>query len=162
MSALIRNQAVEADDYVTLADDAPLPASGKVIVSLDRWQKEESVLRASGLAIGVGIPNTADVVSLWPTLQDRPLIAVNFPSFGDGRAYSQARVLRDRFGFKGEIRATGAAVVRDQMHNMHRSGINAFALRADQDPQVCLTAFKDFTQAYQPAADHRKTINVLR
>lgn len=162
MSALIRNQKIAQDDFVSLTDDAALPANGKVIVSLARWQKEESVLRNCGLSVGVSIPNTADLVTLWPALNDRPLIALEFPSFGDGRAYSQARLLHDRYQFKGEIRATGAAVVRDQLHHMRRCGINAFALRADQDAKVCLTAFKDFTQAYQPAADALKPVPALR
>lgn len=162
MSALIRNQQIVPDDFVTLVDDAALPSSGKVIVSFARWQKEEPELRASTLTIGVRIPNTADLASVWPSLKERPLIALEFPAFGDGRAYSQARLLHDRYGFKGEIRATGAAVVRDQIHNMHRSGITAFVLREDQDPKVCLTAFKDFTQAYQPAADTLKPVPALR
>lgn len=162
MSTLIRNQQIVQDDFVTLADDAALPSSGKVIVSLARWQQEESALRTSGVTAGVRIPNTVDVAAVWTSLSDRPLIALEFPAFADGRAYSQARLLHDRYRFKGEIRATGAAVVRDQLHNMHRSGINAFALRADQDAKVCLTAFKDFTQAYQPGADALKPVPALR
>lgn len=154
MSALIRNRQIEADDYATLADDEALPASGAVIVSLARWQAEQAALETSGLAVGVRIPNTADIATLWPSLASRPLIALEFPAFGDGRAYSQARVLRDRYGFTDEIRATGAAVVRDQIHNMHRSGINSFALRVDQDPAQCLAAFNDFDLAYQPGAEH--------
>ena len=162
MSTLIRNQQIVPDDYVTLADDAALPSTGKVIVSLVRWQKEESALRASSLNVGVSIPNTLDLASVWPSLKERPLIALEFPGFADGRAYSQARLLHDRYQYKGEIRATGAAVVRDQLHNMHRSGINAFALRADQDAKVCLSAFKDFTLAYQPGADTLKPVPAMR
>lgn len=162
MSALIRNQQITLDDYITLADDAALPSTGKVIVSLARWQKQESELRASKLTVGVRIPNTADLASVWPSLNERPLIALEFPAFGDGRAYSQARLLHDRYQFKGEVRATGAAVVRDQLHHMQRCGITAFDLRADQDPKVCLTAFKDFSQAYQPAADSLKPVSALR
>jgi uncharacterized protein (DUF934 family) len=162
MSVLIRHEQLAQDDYVNLADDAALPSTGKAIVSLARWQLEESTLRASGVVVGVRIPNTVNLTTAWSVIGDRPLIALEFPSFGDGRAYSQARLLHDRYKFKGEIRATGAAVVRDQIHNMHRSGITAFELRADQDPKVCLTAFKDFTQAYQPAADSRTPVSGLR
>ncbi|WP_240433631.1 DUF934 domain-containing protein [Solimonas sp. K1W22B-7] len=87
-----------------------------------------------------------------------PLINLEFPGFADGRAYSQARILRDRHGYRGEIRASGGAVVRDQLHGMARCGINSFELRADQDPQVCLAAFEDFGLAYQPAADGALTV----
>lgn len=162
MSALIRNRQIEADDYAVLADDAALPDSGKLIVSLARWQQDEAALRSSGLTVGVRIPNTVELSTVWEQLKDRPLIALEFPAFADGRAYSQARLLRDRYGFKGEVRATGNAVARDQIHNMWRSGINSFALRADQDPAVCLTAFQDFDLAYQPAADQLTPVQRLR
>lgn len=152
-ATLLRDRQIVADDFVTLADDAELPTNGRIVVSWERWQKEAEVLKASGLTVGVQIPNTLDLAVGAATLLDRPLIVLSFPSFGDGRAYSQARLLRDRYKFKGEVRASGAAVVRDQIHNMMRSGINSFALRADQDPAVCLQAFKDFDAAYQPAAD---------
>lgn len=158
MSTLIRNRQIEADDYITLADEDALPASGAVIVSLARWQAEQATLEASKRVIGVRLPNTVDVATLWDLLSTRPLIALEFPAFGDGRAYSQARVLRDRYGYTGEIRATGAAVVRDQIHSMFRSGIDSFVLRADQDPAQCLAAFDDFNLAYQPGAEHATPI----
>lgn len=153
MSALIRNKQLVSDDYVTLADDAVLPAGGAVIVSLARWQAEQAALEASSLRVGVKLPNTVDVDTIAAQILARPLIALDFPAFGDGRAYSQARVLRDRYQYRGEIRATGAAVVRDQIHSLYRSGVDSFALRADQDPAVCLAAFKDFDIAYQPGAE---------
>ncbi|HSW12607.1 MAG TPA: DUF934 domain-containing protein [Solimonas sp.] len=159
MSTLIRNGAIAANDYQLLADDTPLPASpARIIVPLARWRQDADALRASGLTIGVRIPNTVDVATLWPDLADRPLINLEFPGFADGRAYSQASVLSARLCYKGEIRASGPAVVRDQMHGMQRCGINSFELRQDQDPAVCLQAFRDFTLAYQPAADGSTTV----
>lgn len=153
MSALIRDCQIVVDDYQPLPDDAALPASGHFIVPWERWQQSADALKASPAAIGVQIPNTLDLESVSHDLHERPLIVLSFPSFGDGRAYSQARLLRERYGFKGELRASGAAVVRDQLHSMMRSGINSFALRADQDPQTCMQAFADFDAAYQPASD---------
>lgn len=158
MSALIRNDRIDTDDFTSLEDDEAPPASGSIIVSLARWQKECEDLKSSGLIVGVRIPNTADLVQLWPLLAERPLIALEFPGFADGRAYSQARLLHDRYRYSGEVRATGAAVVRDQIQGMRRCGINAFALRADQDAEQCLTAFKDFSLAYQGAADDAQPI----
>ena len=116
------------------------------------------MLFRSNAEIGVRLPNTVDVATIWADLKDRKLIVVDFPGFGDGRAYSQARLLRDRYGFQGDIVAIGGAVVRDQMHGMNRSGINGFLLRADQDPKVCLTAFNDFASAYQKASDRGTAI----
>lgn len=132
MSAFIRNHQLSTDDFVVLADDQPLPASGRVIVPLARW----SELRPSAggdAIVGVSVPNTTDIDQVWSALADRPLIELQFPAFGDGRAYSQARVLRDHYGYSGELRARGAAVVVDQAAQLARCGFNAFVLRADQD-----------------------------
>ncbi|PPE72888.1 oxidoreductase [Solimonas fluminis] len=159
---LIRDRQLVAHDYPLLADDAALPASGTLTVTLARWRQDGEALRAPGLAVGVRIPNTVDVADVWAEVSDRPMINLEFPGFADGRAYSQARVLRDRYGYRGEIRASGGAVVRDQLHGMARCGINAFELRPDQDPQVCLGAFEDFGLAYQPAADHVTPVLRLR
>lgn len=147
MSMLIRDRQVLANDALTLADDAPLPASGRAIVSLERWRIEAAGLRTSGLEVGVRLANTADVVALYPEIADRPLIVLEFPAFGDGRAYSQARLLRSRCGYVGEVRATGRAVVRDQVAMMARVGFDAFELREDQDAEACLKAFTDFSAA---------------
>jgi uncharacterized protein (DUF934 family) len=155
VSAVIRNRAIVPDDWTALADDAALPASsasGPFIVSLARWQAEREALEACAAKIGLRLPNTADVLALWPQLADRPLLALEFPKFGDGRAYSQARLLRERLGFKGELRAVGE-VQRDMMFYMLRTGFDAFVPRADQDLQDCLRALSDFSLAYQHGAD---------
>ena len=79
------------------------------------------------------------------------VIAVNFPKFGDGRGYSIARLLRERCGYKGELRAVGE-VARDHLHAMAQCGFDAFALRAGEDPQEALKAFGDFSEQYQATA----------
>jgi uncharacterized protein (DUF934 family) len=76
------------------------------------------------------------------------VIAINFPKFGDGRGYSIARLLRERYGFKGELRAVGE-VARDHLHAMEQCGFDAFQLREGENPQEALTAFGDFTEHYQ-------------
>ncbi|SEP78298.1 Uncharacterized conserved protein, DUF934 family [Solimonas aquatica] len=162
MSALIKNGALVADEYRALADEDALPAQGAVIVTLKRWLEQQEVLRASGLRVGVLLPNTLDVATQWQALSDRPLLVLDFPAFADGRAYSQARLLRERYGFAGEIRAQGAAVVRDQLHSLYRSGFTSFALRADQNPEQCLAALKDFTLAYQPTIVGSPLVRRLR
>ena len=164
MSTLIRSGGVVVnDDFAYLADDAAIPASGRIIVSFDRWLRERETLKdRTDLAIGVKIPNTTDVMQSWPSLAGRPLVALEFPTFADGRAYSQARLLRSRCKFEGELRATGNAVVRDQLFGMFRCGFDTFELRADQDVGSCLRAFADFSLAYQPAADTRTTVATMR
>ena len=163
MSAiLIRNGRIEADDYLPLADDAALPASGRVIVSHARWLAEGPALLASGLAVGVAIPNTVDVAALLPALAERPLLALDFPSFADGRAYSQARLLAEHYRYAGELRATGKAVVRDQIGFMVRCGFTSFSLRDGQDAAACLQAIHEFSLAYQPAADTLEPVLLRR
>ncbi len=161
-TTLLRNQRVEADDYTLLADDAPLPATGKLIVSYSRWQAERDALLASARVIGVKIPNTIDIAGVLPEIADRPLIALDFPAFPDGRAYSQARLLAERFAYKGELRATGRAVVRDQIGFMVRCGFTSFELREGQDPAACLAAIHEFSLPYQQAADRAETVFLRR
>lgn len=154
MSQLISDSAVLDDAWTLLADDAALPASGQVIVSWDRWNAERAALEASTLQIGLSLPNTLDVVAVLAELLARPLLALNFPSFADGRAYSQATLLRRRHRYAGELRATGQAVVRDQLQLMRSCGFDTFLLRADQDAVTCLASFHDMSIAYQPNLLH--------
>ena len=79
------------------------------------------------------------------------VIAVNFPKFSDGRGYSIGRLLRERFGYKGELRAVGE-VARDHLHAMEQCGFNAFQLREGEDPKEALAAFGDFSDSYQATA----------
>ena len=79
------------------------------------------------------------------------VIAVNFPKFSDGRGYSIGRLLRERHGYKGELRAVGE-VARDHLHTMEQCGYNAFQLREGEDPQEALAAFGDFSAQYQATA----------
>ena len=81
-------------------------------------------------------------------VQRFPLLAVNFPKFGDGRGYSIARLLRERYGFKGELRAIGD-VLHDHLFFMEQCGFDAFALREDQDAQEALSVFGTFSDSYQ-------------
>ena len=94
---------------------------------------------------------TDDPLALDGKLDGVALIAIEFQKFGDGRGLSIATLLRRRLGFKGELRAVGD-VARDQLFQMARCGLNAFALRADQDAADCLKAFADYGDVYQDDA----------
>ena len=155
---IIRDRLIVEDDWVRLEDGTAVPATGKVIVSHVRWQLDRAALKTRG-QLGLAIPVTLDVAELKDDLASLALIALNFsfiqprPEGGrtfDGRAYSQARLLRERYGYKGEIRATGD-VFRDAMFYMHRCGVNAFEPKGDMAD--ALNAFKDFSFGYQGAAD---------
>lgn len=163
MSALIHDGLLVADPYRMVADDESLSDGEDAIVSLARWTKECPNPDQPGMPqLGVHIPNTLDVGSLAAGILRAPVIVLEFPSFGDGRGYSQARQLRDALGYRGDLRATGAAVVRDQLLGMLRCGINSFLLRAGQVPEECLAALKEFSLAYQPAIDPVPQVRQLR
>ncbi|MDS4031065.1 MAG: DUF934 domain-containing protein [Candidatus Contendobacter sp.] len=151
MRSVIKNRAVVEDRWLHLADDAEMP-TGSVIVSLARWRKERATLLARGEPVGVRLPNTADPAELAEDLPKLAVVALEFPKFADGRAHSQARLLRERHGYRGELRAVGD-VLRDQLFFMARNGFDAFELRADRDLEDALAAFGEFSESYQPAAD---------
>lgn len=150
MGQIIKNRQIVGDPWQAVADEEPLP-TGPVIVSLARWQAERDRLLAHG-PVGVRLKNSEPVAALADAVARLALIVLEFPEFRDGRAYTQARLLRERYGYHGELRAVGD-VLRDQLFFMQRCGFDAFALRADCDLQDALAAFSEFTVTYQPAAD---------
>lgn len=162
MSRLIRATGEASAVYAEIADDGPLPEDGPIMVSLARWEKDLGLLGRRAQPFAVRIPNTVNVGTLDSSLLAATAIILEFPSFGDGRAYSQARLLRESRGYRGELRATGAAVVRDQLMGMARCGIDGFELRADQSAAECLAALSEFSLAYQPALDDRPRVRELR
>ena len=82
------------------------------------------------------------------SLEGATRVEVNFPKFGDGRGYSIARLLRERYGYRGELRAVGQ-ITRDLLFFLESCGFDAFELRAGEDPQEALAAFDDFSESYQ-------------
>jgi uncharacterized protein (DUF934 family) len=161
--SILMRGGLRPDPFVHLADDATAPAPDTdILVSLERWQAESAALRARLGRVGVRIDNHVDVAPIAADLVRADLICLLFPGFADGRAYSQARLLRDRFGFRGQLRAAGAAVVRDQIVALHRCGFDAFDLREDQDPAACLAQLEALDLAYQPAQDALESVRRRR
>jgi uncharacterized protein (DUF934 family) len=151
--ALIRDRRVVTDDaWTTIADDTPVPETGDVIVSLTRWLAQSPSLSATGRRIGVRLQPDDDVEQIAATLGAIALVEVDFPKFTDGRGYSTARLLRDRLGFAGEVRATGH-VLPDQVFYMARCGFDAFELADGKSPDDALAALEAFSVTYQAAAD---------
>ena len=136
-------------------DAGAIPVSAKVLLPLTEfrefsgtWQKHVGI---SG-ALGVRLSPADDPALLANDLDKLALIAVEFPAFADGRGYSAATLLRERYGYKGELRAVGD-VLRDQVFLLSRVGFTTFALREDQNVEKALAAFNDFSSYYQHAAD---------
>jgi len=139
------------DGWLSIADDAIVPSNGDVIVSLARLTAERDALLSREGRLGVRVPNDTLPDLLAPLATSVALIALDFPTHRDGRAYSLARWLRSRFGFSGEIRATGK-VVRDQLANLARVGFDSFDL-ARGSAELALASFDDFTVHYQATSD---------
>ncbi len=115
----------------------------------------EAVLKHAG-KVGVIWPNNRDLDDLVPYLDRLAAVALVFPSFRDGRAYSQARLLRERHGYDGELRATGQ-VLRDQFVFMSRAGFDAFEVKKDADADAFAETVKRYSVFYQPTGDGRVT-----
>ncbi|PXW23620.1 DUF934 domain-containing protein [Paraburkholderia caballeronis] len=161
MTLIIKNRAVVEDSWtvVRAADDGALPEvaalpAGKVIVPLALWQgSRDALVAAKGRdELGVWLAPDSEPADLANDFDRLALIGVDFPVFRDGRGYSIARLLRERYGYNGELRAIGD-VLRDQLLYLERCGFDAFAVRADKDIQDALNAFGEFTIKYQGAVD---------
>jgi uncharacterized protein (DUF934 family) len=153
---IIRNRKIVDDDFVHVPDGAELPdgGAGKPIVTLARYvaAREELLARYPALGVRVGSDKLPTDI---PDPTKLALIAIEFPRFTDGRGYSIARLLRDRYGFAGELRAVGW-VLRDQLFYMERCGFTAFELKAGKSIEGALEAFSEFSVTYQAATDDKR------
>ncbi len=149
----IKNGAVAADPFVYIEGDETVPPDVAAIVSAD-WllSAPGHLIDGRSAPLGVNWPNDKAESELAPYLSSLALIALEFPVFRDGRAFTQARLLRERHNFKGEIRATGD-VLRDQFLFMVRAGFDAFEVKKAADADAFAKAVHEFTLRYQPAAD---------
>jgi uncharacterized protein (DUF934 family) len=153
---LVKGGEIAGDAFVHVGDDAPLPDDGAVLLSAARFLADpESTLRRKG-RVGVIWPNGRDVDALVPYLDRLATVALVFPTFRDGRAYSQARLLRERFRYRGELRATGQ-VLRDQFVFMLRAGFDAFDVKKQSDAEAFAQTVKRYSVFYQPTGDGRLT-----
>ena len=158
---LVKSGRIVEDQYVRIADDAPVPDGVAAIVSGARFLADAETLAHRTAAVGVLWPNNRPITELAPHLKRIALIALVFPGFRDGRAYSQARILRERYGFMGELRATGQ-VLRDQFLFLLRSGFDSFEVSKEADAAAFVASIKTFDVFYQPTGDGRKTVLQLR
>jgi phosphoadenosine phosphosulfate reductase len=121
---LWRNGRFEADEW-TLAGEDDAVSEGPAILPLERYLAERESLTARNAPLGVLVKPDEAVEELAPHLDRLALVVLTFPKFADGRSMSIARLLRERYGFAGEIRATGDVLI-DQMPLMRRCGFDAF------------------------------------
>jgi len=158
---LIKGGRIVEDGFARVADDAPVPDRVPVIVSAARFLADAEAWAGREGPTGVIWPNDRRVAELAPYLDRLALVALAFPSFKDGRAFSQARLIRERYGFRGELRATGQ-VLRDQFLFMLRAGFDAFEVTKDADAAAFAQAARRYSVFYQPTGDGRATARAAR
>jgi uncharacterized protein (DUF934 family) len=157
---LLKHGEVIEDPWRRLADDEPLPGTDAVIVTLARWRADRALAGRRG-ALGLALKNSESAAALGDDVGLFDLVALEFPKFTDGRAYTQARVLRERLGFKGELRATGQ-VLLDQLLFMQRCGFDAFEIAKGEPVEAWRKAISSFSVFYQPTGDGRRPATALR
>lgn len=151
MATLIKHRRIAADSWRRLSVGGALPDSsqlGGLIVPLGLWLERRPELLEFGGSVGVWLDSHEEPEAIAPDVDRFELIAVNFPKFQDGRGFSTARLLRERYGYRGELRAVGQ-ITRDHLYYMESCGFDAFELREGEDAEQALAAFATFSEAYQ-------------
>lgn len=158
MTTIIKNHQAVADEFTVLklaegetVESISLPA-GAIVVPLAMWNARKVELQSRGTPIGVWLDVTEGPEAIAGELGSFAVIGVNFPKFTDGRGYSTARLLRERYRYAGELRAIGD-VLHDQLFLMARCGFDAFALKEGKDVAKAVNAFATFKTPYQAAVD---------
>jgi uncharacterized protein (DUF934 family) len=153
---LVENGQIVQDRYLHVEDDGSIPDRVPAIVSARRFLANADALVRRDGSLGVSWPNDRRIAELAPWLGHLALVALHFPKFRDGRAYSQARLLRERYGYRGDLRATGQ-VLRDQFVFMLRAGFDSFEVKKQADAEAFMQTAKRYSVFYQPTGDGRIT-----
>ena len=148
------------DPWTWLGEDDAIPEGEAVLVSLRRWRSDRERLLTRSDPVGLLLESHENPADIGPELRQFALIALRFPKFTDGRPYSTARLLRERHGYTGELRAVGA-VLRDQLLFLRRCGFDSFEVARAPGTDVT-RAFKELSLAYQPAVDRIERVADLR
>lgn len=158
---LIKNKQIATDTWQHVDDKSVLPADGGVIVSLARWQAERSVLVGRNAPLGIRLKSDEGADAIVDDLPHFDVVALEFPTFRDGRPYSIARLLRERYHYTGELRAVGD-ILRDQLLFMRRCGFDAFEYADKTTAEKAFSAFDEIGAVYQTAADRRRSAAMIR
>jgi uncharacterized protein (DUF934 family) len=158
---LLKDGKTVNDPWVHVADEVAIPSTGAVIVGLKRWRLERESLLKRGHPVGVRLKSNHTAGDVADDLEHLGVVALAFPVFTDGRAYTNARRLRERYNYRGEVRAIGN-VLPDQYLFMQRCGFDAFEIRDSENEEAWDKATGVISVFYQPAADGQETVVSLR
>lgn len=158
---LLRQGRLAEDAWLAVADDAAVPGDAPAILSLERWRRDREALSGHNAPLGIRLRSDQSPAIIAEDLPRFGLVVLEFPIFRDGRPFSHARLLRERYRFEGEVRAAGH-LLPDQYAFLHRCGVDALEV-ADPDAEAhWRRAMSEISAAYQPAADRRPWIGQLR
>ena len=152
MRQLIKGRALVEDSWFLAGMDEG-EASGPVVLSLAEFVAARAAGADAAATAPRLVPADVDLSPLEPWVASLPLVAITFPSSGDGRGYTQARLLRDRYGYRGELRAVGNGVRVDQVYFLARCGFDSFDLAPGEKPDIAIAQLDRFTVAYQESPD---------
>ncbi len=155
--ALIIDQQLVSEDSWQRVDEETLTREGDRLVPLALWQASRDALSAQSGRLGLLIDGSVDLEEIAEELPRFALVAVHFPSFADGRGFSLARLLRERYGFAGQVRAVGE-VSRDRLEYMRRCGFDAFEVPDARYAPELVSAFGEISTLYQGAVDEPRPI----
>lgn len=158
---LLRNGAIIPDRFVSVTGTDDWPAHGAIIVSLEQWQASAATLIARQEPLGIRLRSEQNPAVIAGDLGHFDVIALEFPVFRDGRAYSSARLLRERWGYERELRAVGD-VLLEQLHFMQRVGFDVFEIASDDPLRDWEIAAREFSVWYQATGDGRAPARSLR
>lgn len=157
MAQLLKDNQIIEDSWAFLDDSAETLPSGNILLSLEQWQQFSDQLSQHNGELGLWLEGNAEIDTVIDSLQQLSLIAIKFPKFVDGRGFSLARLLRERYNYNGELRAIGE-FIRDQLYLLKRCGFNAFQLTEDQDLSEASKSLSDFSETYQVSADQQEPL----
>lgn len=158
---LIKDDQLIEDPWVNVVNGDVLPIEESIIVELERWQEARQELMARNGRLGIRLRSDQPPALIAEDLAHFDLVALEFPVFKDGRAFSYARLLRERYGFDGELRAVGQ-VLRDQLLFMRRCGFDSLEVADETVLDAWHQAKREISVFYQPATDRRPWVAQLR
>lgn len=152
MPEVIRNRRIEHDPFVRVESLEGIADDADILVPLSLFTAQREALEVRSGRLGVWLETSEEPEAVASVLAHLDLVAIHFPSFVDGRGHSLARLLRERYGFKGEIRAVGD-VFKESLFYLSRCGFDAFVLRPGEIVDEALKGFDVFTEAYQASVE---------
>ena len=157
MPQILKDSLVVSDNWLLLDESAESLPAGDILLSYDQWLNFADHRSSHSGDLGVWLEGHAEIEQIIEPLLDLPLIAINFPKFADGRGFSSARLIRERYNYSGELRAIGG-FIRDQLYLLKRCGFNAFQFSDENELSDAAESLKDFSENYQVSVDQENPL----